>query len=135
MKNEEEIAELRTKNPDAESQEVSLAFELNKRTKNSLGVLQDEEFDIKEWIETSQDSEWVIKTLKIWFTMVKATNDKEWVQFPQVLNNKEFYEEAKKELLKVQDGFYKYIEESVKNFDFSQQALFRVQCLINHLPD
>ena len=39
MKNEEEIAELRTKNPDAESQEVSLAFELNKRTKNSLSVL------------------------------------------------------------------------------------------------
>lgn len=53
MENEEEIENLRTDNPDAESQELSNEFSLQKRTKNSLSVLADEDFDIKDWIETS----------------------------------------------------------------------------------
>ena len=74
MQNEEEIEELRVTNPDAEAQEVSVNFELQKRTKNSLSVLQDEDFDIKEWIETSKENEWVLMTLKLWFTILKTTN-------------------------------------------------------------
>ena len=75
MENEEEIEKLRTENPDAESQEIPSEFTLNKRTKNNLSVLEDEDFDIPDWIDTSADNDWVVKTLKIWFTLLRDTRD------------------------------------------------------------
>lgn len=35
--------------------------------------------------------------------------------------------------MKVGPEFGKYIEDSVKHFDFSEDTLYRVQCLISHL--
>jgi hypothetical protein len=51
MNNEEEIAKLRSTNPEAETQEINNGnFTLQKRSLNSLEVLNDTEFDAEEWL-------------------------------------------------------------------------------------
>ena len=72
MNNEEEIAKLRTTNPEAENQEVTNSnFALQKRSLNSLEVLNDTDFDAEEWLSSHSDNQWVIRTLKLWFTLNK----------------------------------------------------------------
>lgn len=88
MKNEEEIGKVRNANPDADSQEIDNSnFVLQKRSINSLEVLNDTDFDAEEWLEASNDSSWVIRTLKLWFTLHKEHNDQAWTQFPEILND------------------------------------------------
>jgi hypothetical protein len=91
-----------------------------------LEVLNDTEFDATEWLDTSADSNWVVRTLKLWFTLHKQYNQQEWTQFPEILKDKQFFEEAQKVILSVGAEFGKYIEDSVKDFDFSDDTLYRV---------
>ena len=79
MTNEEEIDKLRKSNPDAEGQEVNNSnFALQKRSLNSLEVLNDTDFDADEWLSSSVDNSWVIRTLKLWFTLHKDHNQEAW---------------------------------------------------------
>ena len=73
---------------------------------------------MEDWLSTAADSTWVIKTLKLWFTLHKSHNQEEWTQFPQILNDESFFQSAKGALENIGVSFAKYIEESVKEFDF-----------------
>ncbi len=37
---------------------------------------------------------WVVRTVKIWFTLHKDYNKKDLAQFPQILDNSEFFSQA-----------------------------------------
>ena len=95
MNNEEEIAKLRATNPEAETQEINNSnFTLQKRSLNSLEVLNDTEFEAGEWLSSSTENSWVIRTLKLWFTLHKKHNQEKWTQFPEILKDKQFFEKA-----------------------------------------
>lgn len=127
MQNEEELGSLRSDHPLAEDQEIDNSnFTLQKRTLNSLEVLNDTDVDMEDWLSSSQDSSWVIKTLKLWFTLHKSHNKEGWTQFPQVLADESFFDNAKNALQSISVSFAKYIEDSVKEFDFSEETLFRL---------
>lgn len=75
MKNEEEIGKVRNANPDLDNVEIdNSSFSLQKRSISSLEVLNDTEFDTEDWLSQSADSTWVIRTLKLWFTLHKDHN-------------------------------------------------------------
>lgn len=110
MKNEEEIAKLRESSPEAENQEiVNSNFALQKRSLNSLEVLNDTEFDAEEWLSSSSDNSWVIRTLKLWFTLHKGHNQQKWTQFPEILKDKPFFEKAQTVILNVGPEFGKIL--------------------------
>lgn len=108
MKNEEEIGKVRNANPDLDNVEIDNSnFALQKRSISSLEVLNDTEFDTEDWLSQSADSTWVIRTLKLWFTLHKDHNEEEWTQFPEILQDAEFFEKVQPILLKIGPEFGK----------------------------
>jgi hypothetical protein len=81
MENEENIAELREKYPDAENEDEQ-KFELSEGSTSTLEVMKDIDFNISEWIEDSKENTWVIRTVKLWFAFQKAFHDEDWCKFP-----------------------------------------------------
>jgi hypothetical protein len=70
--------------------------------------LNDTGFDADDWIESSKNNIWVIRTLKLWFTLHKEHNNKPWTQFPEILKDAEFFEQVTPILLEVGPEFGKY---------------------------
>ncbi len=55
--------------------------------------------DISTWISEANESELVKKVLRVWFSLVKPYNKQEWTSYPAILDEDNFYPQAKMSLL------------------------------------
>ena len=78
------ILEIKNKFPDAASSAASSeTFQLSQMTKDGIEIIEEMGIEYNDWIESSVDSEWSIRTLKLWFFLQKdyaKTHD--WASWP-----------------------------------------------------
>jgi len=110
-------------------------FELGQMSRDGIEIIEEMGIDVNDWIESSADNEWSIRTLKIWFFLQKdfaASN--EWASWPLILNDETFKNSAEEEIERVIEDFHQYlIEKSANFFSEDPEILLRAQCLIEHL--
>ena len=131
-KNSEQIAEIMKKHPDAESKSDQAAFELNDIAKDGIDIVKDIQIEYDDWIEASVDSEWTIRTLKLWFFMLKDKNA--WSQWPAIFNDATFMAKACETIKEEIEELHTYLVNGSQKFTFDDlEHLIRVECLIKHL--
>jgi hypothetical protein len=60
-------------------------FVLQESTVSSLQILEDIPCDYEDWVETEEKSEWVARTLKIFFfAQKKFTMINKWARWPEL---------------------------------------------------
>ena len=131
-KNSEQIAEIMKKHPDAESKSDQAAFELNDIAKDGIDIVKDIQIEYDDWIEASVDSEWTIRTLKLWFFMLKDKNA--WSQWPAIFNDAEFMTKACETIEEEIGELHTYLVNGSQKFTFDDlEHLVKIECLIQHL--
>jgi len=58
---------------------------------HGISIIKEIGIDVNDWIESSADNDWSIRTLKIWFFLLKdfsATH--EWAAWPEILKDDPF---------------------------------------------
>ena len=91
---------MRETHPNVENEPVETeSFLITDKTSQTLQVMKEVDFDIEEWIESSEDSEWVIKTLKLWFIFQKEFADVHWCSWPYIEEDVLFWNKAKDVLM------------------------------------
>jgi hypothetical protein len=98
-----------------------------------LEILEDAPLDIEEWIEEQKENEWVIRTVKLWFTLHSSYNKQDFVQFPAILDDQAFFAKAIAILKPEVDDIATYIMKAGNNFEFTDDVLLRLNALITHL--
>ena len=130
------ILEIKNKFPDAASSAASSeTFQLSQMTKDGIEIIEEMGIEYNDWIESSVDSEWSIRTLKLWFFLQKdyaKTHD--WASWPQLFDDSAFMEKACDQVEEVIEEFHQYLIEKSETF-FSDEAeiMLRAECLIKHL--
>ena len=103
LENEEHIETLRSESsPEAEKSLAGIqdSFKVSRTTKTTcLDFLADMDVDISTWISEANESELVKKVLRVWFSLVKPYNQQEWTSYPAILDEDNFYPQAKMSLL------------------------------------
>lgn len=56
--------------------------------------MQDSPFELEDWIAEQSENQWAIRTVKMWFTLHSQLNKNECAAFPQILDDKAFFEKA-----------------------------------------
>jgi hypothetical protein len=111
-------------------------FELSSICSQGLEILQDCPIDFEDWQSSSAEQEWVIRTLKIWFFMIKdfAVIHK-WASWPAIFDDQAFIKKAQEIVEeKASDDFYDYLLTSAEKLVLDDPAhLAKVECLIKHL--
>lgn len=102
------IQAIKAKFPDAEpSVQSSSNFELSQMTKDGIEIIEEMGIDFNDWVESSVDSEWTIRTLKLWFFLQKdfvAAN--EWAAWPNLFDDSAFMEKACDQIEDVIEEFH-----------------------------
>ena len=127
---------LRQSNPGIEANASSTtSFELGQMSRDGIEIIDEMGIDVNDWIESSADNEWSIRTLKIWFFLQKDfAKTNAWASWPAILNDDAFRSAAEEEIEKVIEDFHQYlIEKSANFFSDDAETLLRAQCLIDHL--
>jgi hypothetical protein len=100
LRNEELIESLRQSNPEADKDLPKDKFSVSKSTKSTcIEFLEENDVEISSWIGEANENEQVKKILKVWFTLIRGYNSRPWCSFPEILDNDEFYANAKIVLL------------------------------------
>lgn len=74
-KNSAQINDILKKYPGAAGESDQGAFELGDIAKDGIDIVKDIQIEYDDWIEASVDSEWTIRTLKLWFFMLQDNNN------------------------------------------------------------
>ena len=56
--------------PDAVDKNDTVNFELSEMAKESIEIIKDMGIEYDDWMESSVDNMWTIRTLKIWFFLL-----------------------------------------------------------------
>ena len=104
-------------------------------TKDGIEIIEEMGIDFNDWVESSVDSEWSIRTLKIWFFLQKdfaANND--WASWDKIFDDTSFMEKACDHIEEVIEEFHQYlIDKSGTFFSDTPELMLQVECLIKHL--
>jgi len=103
--------------------------------RDGIEIIEEMGIDVNDWIESSADNEWSIRTLKLWFFLQKdfaAANA--WASWPAILDDEAFKEKASEEVEKVIESFHQYlIDKSAEFCSEDPEILLRTSVLIEHL--
>lgn len=69
---------LEEKYGDKVNEPVSGKFELNAMAKDGIDIIQEVGIEYQDWVESSVDSDWTIRTLKLWFFLLSETQSMSW---------------------------------------------------------
>lgn len=73
---------------------------MSKTTRGTcIEFLADNDVELSSWISEANENERVKKILKIWFTLIREYNQEQWCKFPAILDDDQFYPNAKMVLL------------------------------------
>jgi len=104
-------------------------------TKDGIEIIEEMGIDFNDWVESSVDSEWSIRTLKLWFFLQKdfsAAND--WAAWPNLFDDSTFMEKACDQIEDVIEEFHQHlIEKSANFYSEDPEIMLKAECLIKHL--
>ena len=60
--------------------------------KESIEIVKDMMIEYEDWMETSVDNVWTIRTLKIWFSLLGEQSP--WAQWPAITDDADFMKHA-----------------------------------------
>lgn len=110
-------------------------FSLSNMTKDGIEIIEEMGIDFNDWVESSVDAEWSIRTLKLWYFLQKdfsATND--WAAWPNLFDDSAFMEKACDQIEDVIDEFHQHlIDKSATFFCADPELMLKAECLIKHL--
>jgi hypothetical protein len=112
MNNEGIIQKLRTEHPEAEKGDGCLGheFQVSKHTQQAVvDFLKENDVEIELWIDDLESSAKFRKILKVFFLLNSNYNKEEWCQFPQILQDDAFLEQAKEVLQRDAAKLSKYL--------------------------
>lgn len=134
-KNNDNINGIMKAHPNAADPKELTPFELSEIAKDGIDIVKDIQIEYEDWIETSVDSEWTIRTLKLWFFMLRGFADKNaWVQWPQIFNDKAFMTKACETIEGEVAELHVYLTSKSKEFVFDDlEHMARMECLVQHL--
>ena len=96
--NDAKIDKLLKTTPSCTSDNVG-TFVLREQTINSLQILEDIPCDYSDWVDTEYDSQWVARTLKLfYFSQKKFTMINKWARWPEIFHtpDEKFFDKASK---------------------------------------
>lgn len=133
--NNDNINDIMKKFPLAADQSDQPAFELGDIAKDGIDIVKDIQIEYEDWIEASVDAEWTIRTLKLWFFMLKGFPEKNaWAQWPQIFHDKAFMDKACPVIEDEIAELHVYLISKSEQFVFDDmEHLARVECLVKHL--
>jgi hypothetical protein len=134
-KNNDNINSIMKAYPNAADPKELTPFELSEIAKDGIDIVKDIQIEYEDWIETSVDSEWTIRTLKLWFFMLRGFADKNaWAQWPQIFNDKAFMTKACETIEGEVTELHVYLTSKSKEFVFDDlEHMARMECLVQHL--
>ena len=101
--NEELIATILQNHPEADKKDNNQSadkFQLNKNTRSTcIDFLRENDVDISAWIGEADENERIKKILMVWFTIFSSYNKEPWCTFPEIVQEDNFYPNAKIVLL------------------------------------
>eukprot|EP00352_Strombidinopsis_acuminata_P002466 CAMPEP_0176399216 /NCGR_PEP_ID=MMETSP0126-20121128/46571_1 /TAXON_ID=141414 ORGANISM="Strombidinopsis acuminatum, Strain SPMC142" /NCGR_SAMPLE_ID=MMETSP0126 /ASSEMBLY_ACC=CAM_ASM_000229 /LENGTH=188 /DNA_ID=CAMNT_0017774641 /DNA_START=1253 /DNA_END=1819 /DNA_ORIENTATION=- len=135
------MLKLKKKYPDCDSQASiekasSTKYEMTSHAQTGLEILEDIPFDYEDWEETANEQTWCIKTLKIWFTLIKDfSEDNEWCNWANMFYKEaDFMKEAMSKIEEVADEMAEYIPNTIETFDLNNlDKLLEIEALITHM--
>ena len=133
---DEKIQAIKAKFPDVEPSFAGAdKFQLSQMTKDGIEIIEEMGIDFNDWIESSVDSEWSIRTLKLWFFLQKDfSSGNEWASWPNILDDSAFMEQACDQIEDVIEEFHQHlIDKSETFFTEDPEIMLRAECLIKHL--
>ncbi len=95
--------------------------------------MKEVEFDIKEWLQLSESNEWVLNTLRLWFSFQTEFQNETWCRYPDIYDDKKFWAGCQPVLLSHIGNFSDYIESTSIVFDFSDETIARVSKIVELL--
>lgn len=100
-----------------------------------LEILQDCPIDYEDWSGSSAEEEWVIRTLKLWFFLIKDfAHIHKWASWPQIFDDKAFMKKAVAVIEEQADEFYDYLQAQAQKLVLDDPAhLAKAECLLKHL--
>ena len=76
---------------------------------DGMEIIDEIEVEYQDWHDDHSEAEWSIRTLKIWFFMLKDSEGKEHSKWPEILDDKKFMETASAELESVTPELHSYL--------------------------
>lgn len=94
-------------------------------TKDGIEIIEEMGIDFEDWVDSSVDSEWSIRTLKIWYFLQKDfAKTHEWASWPLIFDDSAFMEKACDDIEVVIEEFHQYlIDKSAAFFSEDPQVL------------
>ncbi len=133
--NDAKIEQLLKTSPSCTSDNVG-PFVLREQTINSLQILEDIPCDFSDWVDTESESEWVARTLKLfYFCQKKFIMINKWARWPDIFHtpDEKFFEKASKAIEDNVEELDQYLQSTCKQMDLqsmSGEQMARVECLV-----
>lgn len=66
-------------------------FQVSQMSKDGIEIIEEMGIDFEDWVESSVDSKWTIRTLKLWFHLQKDfTSANAWAAWPAIFDDSAF---------------------------------------------
>ena len=79
-------------------------------TKDGIEIIEEMGIDFNDWVESSVDSEWTIRTLKLWFFLQKDfAKEKDWASWEKIFDDTAFMEAACDQIETIIVEFHQYL--------------------------
>ena len=100
-----------------------------------LEILQDCPIDYEDWSGSSSEEEWVIRTLKLWFFLIKDfAHIYKWASWPQIFDDNAFMKKAVSVIEEQAEDFHAYLQVTSTKLVLDDPAhLAKAECLLKHL--
>lgn len=104
-------------------------------TKDGIEIIEEMGIDYQDWIESSVDSEWTIRTLKLWYFLQKDFSvENDWAAWPNLFDDSVFMGKACDQIEGVIEEFHQHlISKSETFFCEDPEIMLKAECLIKHL--
>ena len=134
-KNNDTINDIMKKFPNAAGPSDQPAFELSDIGKDGIDIVKDIQIEYDDWTETSLESVWTIRTLKLWFFLIKGfPQANTWAQWPMIYNDKAFMDKACLVIKEEIEELHVYLISMSAQFEFENlEHMARMECLVKHL--
>ena len=120
-------------NPQAGSGDT--AFKISQMSKDGIEIIQEIGIEYNDWEECNKDSNWTIRTLKLWFFLQKdflVAN--KWAAWPDLFDQSAFMDKACEQIEDVIDDFHQYLLDSEQTLVCEDaETMLRAECMIKHL--
>lgn len=104
-----------------------------------MQILEDIPCDFQDWVDTEEENEWVIRTLKLFFfSQKKFSMINKWARWPEIFHTKDdaFFKKASSAIEDDVEELDSFLQKKCSEMDLQNmtaETMARVECLVEHI--